>query len=56
MSHMEVLKKLREATLAPFGDCKKALDESGGDFDAALDWLRKNGAMVGTKKSIPGSQ
>jgi len=51
MSHMEVLKKLREATLAPFGDCKKALDESGGDFDAALDWLRKNGAMVGTKKA-----
>jgi len=51
MSHMDLLKKLREATLAPFGDCKKALAESSGDFDQALDWLRKNGAMVGTKKA-----
>ena len=48
---MDVLKQLREETLAPFGACKKALTESGGDLSAAMDWLRKNGVLVGGKKT-----
>ena len=32
-------------------DCKKALTESGGDHDAAVDWLRKKGAATAEKKS-----
>jgi elongation factor Ts len=45
------IKKLREETLAPFGDCKKALEESGGDMSLAVDWLRKKGCLVGAKKT-----
>lgn len=41
MSDLEKVKKLRESTGAGFGDCKKALDESGGDEGKALEWLRK---------------
>jgi len=48
---METLKKLREETLAPFGACKTALTESGGDLSLAMDWLRKNGVLVGAKKT-----
>jgi elongation factor Ts len=48
---IDVLKQLREETLAPFGACKKALTESGGDLSLAMDWLRKNGALVGAKKT-----
>ena len=32
-------------------DCKKALTESGGDFDAAVDFLRKKGQKVSAKRS-----
>ncbi|MGB0917442.1 MAG: elongation factor Ts, partial [Flavobacteriales bacterium] len=32
-------------------DCKKALVESGGDFDAAIDLLRKQGQKVAAKRS-----
>ncbi len=32
-------------------DCKKALTESGGDHEAAVDWLRKKGAVTAAKKS-----
>ncbi|MBA3523224.1 MAG: elongation factor Ts [Geodermatophilaceae bacterium] len=38
------VKKLRELTAAGFMDCKKALEESDGDFDAAVDILRVKGA------------
>lgn len=38
--------KLRQATGAGMMDCKKALVESNGDFDAAVDYLRKKGAKV----------
>lgn len=48
---MSILKQLREETLAPFGACKTALMESGGDLSAAMDWLRKNGVLVGAKKT-----
>ncbi len=38
------VKKLRELTAAGMMDCKKALDEADGDFDAAVDILRTKGA------------
>jgi elongation factor Ts len=38
------VKKLRELTGAGMMDCKKALDEADGDFDAAIDILRTKGA------------
>ena len=37
------VKELRVATGAPILDCKKALEHSKGDFDQAVDWLRKQG-------------
>ena len=37
------VKKLREMTGAGMMDCKKALTETDGDFDAAIDFLRKKG-------------
>lgn len=40
------VKKLRDTTGAGMMDCKKALTESNGDFDAAVDYLRKKGAKV----------
>ena len=35
-----MVKELREKTNAGMMDCKKALTESNGDFDKAVDWLR----------------
>src|SRR5258706_16301757 len=43
--------KLREMTNAGLMDCKKALTESKGDFDAAVDILRKRGVASAAKKS-----
>ena len=37
------IKALRERTGAGMLDCKKALDESGGDVEKAIDWLRSKG-------------
>ena len=37
---------LRQATGAGMMDCRKALMETNGDFEAAIDWLRKKGAKV----------
>ncbi|MEN6301140.1 MAG: translation elongation factor Ts [Armatimonadia bacterium] len=45
------VKKLREKTGAGFKDCKSALEECGGDFDKAVDSLRKKGIAVATKKA-----
>ncbi|PJC48246.1 MAG: elongation factor Ts, partial [Candidatus Omnitrophica bacterium CG_4_9_14_0_2_um_filter_42_8] len=39
----DLIKKLREKTNAPMMDCKKALEESNGDLDTAVDVLRKRG-------------
>ena len=46
-----LVKDLRERTGAGMMDCKKALTESGGDLDAAIDWLRKKGLSAAAKKS-----
>jgi len=43
--------KLRAQTGAGMLDCKKALDESGGDFDKALDWLRERGIAKAAKRA-----
>jgi elongation factor Ts len=43
--------KLRESTGAGLMDCKKALTEAGGNFDAAVDILRKKGIASAGKKS-----
>jgi len=40
------INKLRQATGAGMMDCRKALTEANGDFEAAIDWLRKKGAKV----------
>ncbi len=46
-----LVKDLRETTGAGMMDCKKALTESGGDMQAAIDWLRKKGLSAAAKKS-----
>ena len=40
------INKLRQATGAGMMDCRKALTETNGDFEGAIDWLRKKGAKV----------
>lgn len=42
---------LRKATGAGMMDCKEALKESGGDYDGALDYLRKKGQKVAAKRA-----
>ena len=46
-----LVKDLRTATGAGMMDCKKALTETDGDLDAAIDWLRKKGLSAAAKKS-----
>jgi elongation factor Ts len=43
--------KLRQLTGAGMMDCKKALTETGGDFEAAVEWLRKKGQKVSEKRA-----
>lgn len=45
------IKELREMTGAGMMDCKKALTESGGNIQEAVDWLRKKGLSTAAKKS-----
>ncbi|MCG7348682.1 translation elongation factor Ts [Sphingomonas sp. ACRSK] len=45
------VKELRERSGAGMMDCKKALAESGGDMEAAVDWLRTKGLAAAAKKS-----
>ncbi|MGF1543392.1 MAG: translation elongation factor Ts [Parvularculaceae bacterium] len=46
-----MVKSLREMTGAGMMDCKAALNETNGDVDAAVDWLRKKGLAKAAKKS-----
>ena len=46
-----LVKELRERTGAGMMDCKKALSETGGDIDQAIDLMRKTGAAKAAKKS-----
>ena len=47
----QLVKDLREKTGAGMMDCKKALSETNGDTEAAIDWLRKKGLAAAAKKS-----
>tara|TARA_R110000868_G_scaffold95751_2_gene263234 strand:- start:12912 stop:13850 length:939 start_codon:yes stop_codon:yes gene_type:complete len=46
-----LVKELREKTGVGMMDCKKALSENDGDFDASVDWLRKKGLSKAAKKA-----
>ena len=48
----KLVKKLRDKTSAGMMDCKKALVESEGDFEKAVDHLRKSGIAKAEKKGI----
>ncbi|MFT4535090.1 MAG: elongation factor Ts [Saprospiraceae bacterium] len=45
------VKKLRDMTGAGMMDCKKALKETGGDFDGAIEFLRKKGQKLSAKRA-----
>ena len=47
----KMVKELRDKTGAGMMDCKKALSETGGNMDDAVDWLRKKGMASAAKKS-----
>ena len=47
----ETVKELRERTGAGFMDCKRALEETGGDFDRAITILRERGLAAAQKKA-----
>lgn len=47
----DVIKRLRDKTGAGMMDCKRALEASKGDIDAAIEYLRKKGAAVGQKRA-----
>jgi hypothetical protein len=46
-----LVKQLRDMTGAGMMDCKKALTETDGDMEAAVDWLRAKGIAKADKKS-----
>ena len=48
---IEAIKKLRQETSSPIGECKKALEESAGDHEAALKWLKAKGMVTAEKKA-----
>ena len=47
-----IIKELREKSGAGMMDCKMALDESGGNVEKAIEWLRKKGINTAQKKSL----
>ncbi len=51
MSDINLIKKLREQTQVGMMDCKKALAEANGDYDKAVESLRKKGAAVAAKRA-----
>src|SRR5438874_4221549 len=46
-----LVKELRERTGAGMMDCKRALGDTGGDIEGAVDWLRKKGLAAAAKKA-----
>src|ERR1700744_2501034 len=46
-----LVKELREKTGAGMMDCKRALNETAGDIENAVDWLRKKGLAAAAKKA-----
>ena len=47
---LENIKKLREITGVGFKDCKLAIDESNGDIEKSIEFLRKKGIAKASKK------
>jgi elongation factor Ts len=50
MVNIEDLKKLRNETQAGIADCRKALEETKGDYKKAIEWLKKHGIEKAEKK------
>ena len=51
MISASLVKELREKTNAGMMDCKKALEATNGDLNAAVDWLREKGVKTAAKKA-----
>lgn len=49
--NIELLKKLRNETQVSIADCRKALEETDGNFEKAKEWLRQHGIEKAEKKS-----
>ena len=49
---MADISHLRKMSGAGMMDCKKALEEAGGDFDKAMEIIRKKGQAVAAKRSL----
>ncbi|MCC6500937.1 MAG: translation elongation factor Ts [Anaerolineales bacterium] len=47
----DMIKELRAATNAGMMDCRKALEEAGGDYQKAVDWLREKGMATAAKRA-----
>lgn len=45
------LKKLRAETSASISDCRRALEQSNGDYEKALSWIKKRGLSIAAKKT-----
>lgn len=50
-NELALIKQLRDAVGAGVGDCKKALQETGGNIEEAITWLRKKGIAAAAKKT-----
>lgn len=48
---LKALKKLRDETAASIADCRTALEESGGDYKKALEWIKKRAVEKAEKKA-----
>ncbi|MBI3984490.1 MAG: translation elongation factor Ts [Candidatus Levybacteria bacterium] len=47
---VKLIKQLRDETAASIADCRKALEETKGDYEKALDWLKKHGIEKASEK------
>lgn len=48
---IEDIKKLRQLSGAGIADCREALEESGGDFERAKEWLKQHSVMIASNKT-----
>lgn len=48
---VQLIKKLRDETQVSIADCRKALEETNGNYEKAKEWLRKHGVESAAKKS-----
>ncbi|OGH06275.1 MAG: translation elongation factor Ts [Candidatus Levybacteria bacterium RBG_13_35_9] len=51
MINIDQIKRLRDGTSVSVADCKKALEETNGDYEKAKQWLKKHGIEKAEKKS-----